>query len=435
MNFYRILENSDIGTKDLSRLELMTKDKVRQTLAIICCGMIIAGLVVSRIGISVGMIGLVGIAVFRKDLGQKFRDFFRQTPLVVVTVIFLIYLVSGLWSEDLTYWLDRVRIKLPFLLLPFAISTLRPFTKKEFHGLLAFFLVIIAGGVTFSLINYLLHFDSFNATYLKGQVLTTPVDHIRFSLMVVFAVASGIYLLFQKFYFKYPWEKWGIAALTGICFLFLHVLAVRSGLLALYVVLLFLLGWYVFTYKKYLTGSWILALLIALPLGAFQLFPTLKNKARYMDYDLVMMSRNKKWEHLSDGGRVASMINGITVGSKSPIVGVGVGDLITEMDEAYTTNFPKMTKRLIPHNQYIFVFATTGILGLLLFLWGTFYSLFIRPFRRHMLFVSLHLIIFTSFLIESTIEGQLGTAFYALFLILGLHQIPNSTTTPRTDTA
>ncbi len=83
---------------------------------------------------------------------------------------------------------------------------------------------------------------------------------------------------------------------------------------------------------------------------------------------------------------------------------------------------------LLPHNQFVFVAAGTGIAGLLIFCLGIFLPLFNRKNLGNILFICFYIIVLSSFFTEATVEEQMGTAFYLLFLLLmhGYIQSENS---------
>ncbi len=389
------------------------------------CLIIIISMVTSRVGISIGMIGLIAAGIIRKDLGSRIFSFFRQPVYVLITGVFFIYGISGLYSENTTFLLERLRIKLPFLLLPFAFSTFPALPKKYWQGLMAAFVTVIFLAGIYTLINYSMDFKQINLSYMKAKVIPTPIDHVRFSLMVVFSSIAGLHLFSNRFHIKYPWERHIILGMVVFLILFLHILAVRSGLLTLYIAFLYLLAHYTLKTRKWGIGLGFLAGLVVLPVASWFIFPTLQNKLTYAHHDYIMFSKAKKINNLSDGGRMVSILNGLEVGRSNLWLGVGMGDVRDQVNQIYQTKYPKIEPRnwLIPHNQFVFVFAGTGLIGASLFI-GIFFSplLLSRAHRKDYLLISFHLIIFTSFLMESTIEVQYGTTFYILFLLLLLNR-------------
>lgn len=164
--------------------------------------------------------------------------------------------------------------------------------------------------------------------------------------------------------------------------------------------------------------------LIALPIIAYLTMPTLQNKIKYMFYDLQQYYYHDKVENLSDSKRILSIQMGVKAGMQQPIIGLGYGDIKHHVKKMYQKETPKLPEedRIIPHNQFVFIFAGTGIVGLLLFLWATLYPILTNRHYREPLFLSFNLIILSSFMTEPVLEVQLGTAFYVLFLLFLLKQ-------------
>ena len=121
--------------------------------------------------------------------------------------------------------------------------------------------------------------------------------------------------------------------------------------------------------------------------------------------------------HYSDGNRLLSIKLGLEIGNVNPILGIGIGDLEKEIFSKYENNYPEILPevRLTPHNQYVYVYAACGAIGLLLFLISTLYPLFSKESYSNYLFLSIYIILLSSFLSEATIENQLGTAIFITF--------------------
>ena len=82
---------------------------------IFACGLILVGLISYRALMSIGMITLGVRAVLSLRPKENIQHLLQNKALLALLGIFFLYVVSGLWSENLYYWLDRVRMKLPFL--------------------------------------------------------------------------------------------------------------------------------------------------------------------------------------------------------------------------------------------------------------------------------------------------------------------------------
>jgi hypothetical protein len=279
-----------------------------QSVGVICILFIMGGMVASEVMMSMGMIFLAASAVFNLNFRQNMLHFFRHRALLALTLIFAVYFVSGLWSENTVWWLDRVRMKLPFLLMPMAIVSIPRMDRAVYLKLLYTFFIWISLASLHSLALYLADYEAINSAYSEGRVLPTPVQHIRFSLMAAFCVAIGAYLLRERFVWKYAWERRLIQALTLFLIVYLHILAVRSGLLALYAMMLYYAALLVLERRKYLLAGGLAAAMVLAGLLAYQYVPSFQNRINYSLYTLRMFEKQEQISELSDARRIGSLV-------------------------------------------------------------------------------------------------------------------------------
>jgi hypothetical protein len=100
-------------------------------------------------------------------------------------------------------------------------------------------------------------------------------------------------------------------------------------------------------------------------------------------------------------------------------IGVGTGDVKEAFRDAYTENESPLNNayRLRAHNQYLTMWLTYGIGGLILFLLVVFFPVMKRQ-RRDSLTVMIVLLVSLSFITEDTLESQAGVMFMAFFYTL-----------------
>jgi O-antigen ligase len=380
----------------------------------------IAGLFISRALVSISMIVLVAYAVVMSNPVTTFRSFYSDKILLTLWFVFIIYLVSGLNStEDPAFLLERLRLKLPFLALPVGFAVFRKnFAPRIFYLLIYFFLLLVTITALLLTFQYILHYEKINNLYVEGRVMKTPFNHVRYSLMVSFAIFTGYYLLLKKFTFRYEWEKSLIAGCSVFLIFFLHLLAVRSGIVGFYLCLVYLIFNFIFRHRQLKTALVLSATIILLPVLMYALLPPVKAKVNYMKYDLAQLLLFNNASGLSDGGRIISIEKGMELFREHFWTGVGVGDLEQEMKLKLDAAPEHPRDELLPHNQFLFVGASAGIFGLLMFCFAIFLPLFNRKNINNVLFVCFYIIILSSFFTEATIEEQMGTAFYLLFFLL-----------------
>lgn len=409
----------------------------RQQLAIFLCCLLMVALIYSPFLLSVSIIGLIVISVFNLKVSEKvsfglhpnlkenLRKLKKHRAFLAITLFFFIVLLLGIPVEDTTYWLERLRLKLPFLFLPFVFVSLPDFSKRQYLGLLYFLLAILFITCIGIGVNYLLHFEEINLMIRRGKPMPVPRNHIRFSLLLATGIMAGAYLYWKKFYWKYQWEKKWIGGVTLFLFLFMHILSVRSGLLVFYLASIFLLGRYMYITRRYFIGLSLIITLMALPGIAYLTIPSFTTKMDYARWDLKKYFSNKKEElnYHSDSERLISVQIGWQIGSENPIFGVGAGDLKKEVLARYAVQYPQITSPKMPHNQLLSVFAGMGIVGLFLFLVAFFLPLFYKKNYRNPLLVAFCCIIFFSFMMENTIENSMGIGLYAFFICFFIKNI------------
>ena len=94
-----------------------------------------------------------------------------------------------------------------------------------------------------------------------------------------------------------------------------------------------------------------------------------------------------------------------------------------EIDKVFRTKYPEFKQTHMPHNQFLFVAAGTGLAGLGLFCIALFYPLFYRKNYRNDLMLAFYTISLTAFMIEHSIENSLGVGFFVFFLTLFINHL------------
>jgi O-antigen ligase len=390
--------------------------------ALIAVVMMIIGLQMpdSPVLLSGGMITLLLSGLLNVNIKQNFNAFIGDKALIALTLIFFIFLFSGINSSNMDYLGERLRIKLPFLAMPFAFVAFRGRPVKWFYFLLYLFFLIMVGFCIYEFIQYLSDYKTVNKLYETSYVIDTPGSHVRFSLMVAFAIFVGVYLIQKGFLKSFKYVYFLNISFTIFLIIYLHVLAVRSGILAFYLSVGYLVVYSVFKSKNYKVGGALLLSLIIVPVIAINMFPTLKAKLGYTQYSYIVYKQQNQINHFSDGARWQSVIIGYKLFKEHWLTGTGIGNLQDDMYKMYETNYPDILPeyRFIPHNEFL-VFATgCGIFGLIAFIAILIVSVLYKKSWQNWLFAVLNIIIISSFFTEPTIEEQIGTAFYIIFFLI-----------------
>lgn len=359
----------------------------------------------------------------RPDFINEFRQFQKDPPWYALSLIFFMVLISGLYSNDTAYWLERLRIKAPFLLLPLAFFLIPPISRRTYHKILLAFIAIMCLSSLPIAFDMIREYNQMVLRLQQGQPIPTPGNHIRYSLLLALASLTGILLLVDQTLAKAKLLRWMLIGASIYLFIFIHLLAVRSGIAALYLtslIFLFRAFWNP-RFKEKAVG--LLAVIIITPIIAYFAIPSFQNRINYMMRDFSQY-QSQKWDAYSDAERILSIRTGLDIATEHPILGVGA-DLKSQMKERFHKAYDKYSF-IMPHNQFVSVLASHGILGLLLFVVAILAPLWPVAHWDNHYFIALHSIIFSSFLVENTIETSVGVAIYLFFLLVGLNHMKSS---------
>ncbi len=365
--------------------------------------------------LTISIISFPVIALLGGNYREKWQNFKSNKAYLAVTTLFFIIAFSGLYSELSSFYWDRVRVALPFLILPIAFSSLPKLSTKQIQQFYYFMIMAVFVVSVGTFINYLSNYTFLNNELNHGRPIPTPIHHIRYSLLLAFTIVIGCWLIINKVILKYKWERWIIIGITIFLFVWLHILSVRSGIAVLYVTLFLLSLQYVFKTKRYVLGISVMLTIAAAPFIAYQTIESFKNRITYAIHDFQNFQQGQV-KNFSDGERIVSLQTGIEIGNKNPLFGIGIGNLSEEIKQVYAEKHEGFEVKR-PHNQFIFFYAAIGIIGTLAFLIAFLTPLFYQRNYSDELIIAFHIIVFLSFMVENTIGTAIGTAFYSFFLL------------------
>jgi len=401
---------------------------VREPVAFLLCLGMIVGFFWSRAVLSVSIVLLFANSLYPGYLRQNWAQWKKDKFSIGCLLFFLVYFLSVFWSRDHAMWWDVVTNKLPFLVLPFAFLSI-PFYKARYRDIIVVTLFILQVSVIFySLSQLLLHPEAYIRGYNFSQVLPTTKynDHIRFSLSLVLSLLIIFYLLFEKEKVRLSRALTVFFAFCGVLFIvYLHILAVKTGILCLY--LMAVLYVLVRFFKRHTLLAVILVLIVGtLPVVAYFLIPTFHKKINYVLYEYRDAQHREKYDYnFSDQGRMLSYKVGFAVLKDHLLTGTGAGDLKANMNEAYLLHHPEVPpdNRLIPHNQFLCTAAAVGIVLLATLLWMCLAAFFQLPYPRIYGRIT-SVVMVAALMAEAMLEVQFGVFVY-LFFILFWRNIKN----------
>lgn len=349
--------------------------------------------------------------------GKNFAALKKAWPIVV---FFAIMLVSLSYSDNLSYGFKLIERKLSLLLFPLFFISMPPDSKNIQYSLKAFVLSCLAAclvshtGTVIKLFeNNDTWFDIFNKNY-SYQSLTayTGLHSSYFALYLVFA--SGI--LIVQLEQKRSLYKHILDVLCIVYFVFFTIhLSARLPIMVMY--LLVTMSALVYQYKKGRIWKGIGIFFIANMLVAALLYNVRVTRYRFQQIFGITYGNGTK---ANDGAHKLNLWGAAIGSNKNFFFGEGIGDskekIIEELKIRSLEN--EHQKQLNSHNQYIETYVSTGMLGLLTYLFICLALLAYFYKQRNPYGVILILAFMMCTLTESMLERNKGIAFISFFATL-----------------
>ena len=167
--------------------------------------------------------------------------------------------------------------------------------------------------------------------------------------------------------------------------------------------------------------SGLLLFATVLPYTLFKTVPNVghRYKQLYWETSVFMNGEYKKHEYIYFTGvrRLIFLQNGWQLVKKHPMIGVGIGDYLQELNEVYIkdgTDFPMNI-----HNQFLYIWGGTGLWGLLVFLgslllWGK--VLWRRPPKITLFALSVLVFYLVVMIGDAVLRMQIDCMSFAFFL-------------------
>ncbi|MBP6455702.1 MAG: O-antigen ligase family protein, partial [Chitinophagaceae bacterium] len=325
------------------------------------------GLFFSRALLSISMMGLIAIALLSPQLKKNVSLFLKSKSDILLTGMFFLYAISYFWSEDKIYWSSRLQLMGPFLVLPIAFISLPQWEKNWWEKAVLFFILLCFGGVCWSSFYYAQHFQEINSMYKFSKTIPTPFknDHIRFSLSLVISIICCGLFLFKNNNSKII--KISSLVLGTIFIVFLHILSVRSALISLYLVAFYFLIIFLIKQKSIKNILILISLASLFIILMYNYSAPFKAKINYTKWTFEQFNNPKAFSTTSDGARIFSYKAAFQIFKNNPIIGVGTGDVHLAMKKEYL-NLGVPELNIIPHNQFLLLLVSLGIIGFVYFI-------------------------------------------------------------------
>jgi O-antigen ligase len=396
--------------------------KHQSNIAIFLALAMVYGFLAGRAILSSGMFLFFVNAIWN----TKPKDWWQQKWWLLGLSWVALYALSFFWSTDIPYWQERFQVKYAFIIFPLAMGCLPKISINNLKILTWGIIVLAVGGCAYSLHFYFADAEHILNNYFKSKVFKTPAykDHIRFSVFIAWVIVWCSYM-FPKMTKRI--EKVALIITTAFLAVYLHILAVRSGLLFLYS-FAFLYVIFLFIRKRFMQGGLIVLSIVVAVFVLFQSTPSFREKIYYGIYSINEYRQGNETADYSDIGRIISYKLASKIIVKHPLIGIGAGDVREEMKKQYELFSPdtKPEQMIVPHNQIMEVTLVGGIVTLTPFLIWLLYPIKKMNRSRGSFYIMANWFgLFLCIMVEAMLEMQFGVFVY-LFAMLWIQKAVQS---------
>ena len=382
----------------------------------------LTGFLYSRALLSIGMMVLVINALLQPGLRERLQLWWGNRALVLLSTLFVLPLLSGLWSDDTAAWWHASQIRIPLLLLPVAMVRQQGFTRTHLLQLSWCWMLVLLSGVVWSMVQYFQYPEVFNEAYLKAKVMATPSggDYIRFSMAIILVLLLWLHL---------EWKGWltgnsqWLMRLLAVIFIgYLHLLSSKTGWLGLYGVVFPVALVTLWRRNQRLLVAVVLSAAIAIPWLSYQYVPTIRNRIGYIRYDFDLYSQNAFVKGQSDGYRVLSWKAGWQVFREHWVQGVGFGNIKPRLAAWHRQHDTVVQDgEVFLSNEWLIMACGAGVAGFVFFTLAVAVLFFSTPWRKSLYALAMLFFFLLTFLYENTLSIQLGAFLYPFAIMWWYH--------------
>ncbi len=366
------------------------------------------------LSISIGLMAIASIYLIVKGeshFNQAHNG--QKWTMGLLTILFLLVILQVFQLGPTTFWLNQLMMKLPIVIIPLYLLTTGITIPKSEEAFTVLFAVVVLTAIV-SVVNYWMNFAHYNALLLESKHI--PIiggsHHIYFGIFMTLCFWLGVYYSYFG-RFRVFWLV-GCVVLT-LC---MHILVSRTGLLAFYLSGFAFFAWFIWHFRMEKRVLWLAVLALSLPIIAFQVSGSLRNKIAnsYEDFEAVRSGEDINYKSLAM--RVEAWKTTTDVIRKNTWLGVGSEAFEHEMQNQYEVNesplYPE--NRIGPHNQFLESGAKYGIIAILVLL--ALFIVSIKHWHGNPFLMLITVVFLFVFLIESLLERQLGMIAFTLFFML-----------------
>lgn len=125
-----------------------------------------------------------------RNIKTRFNDFIHNKVAVVMVSVYVMHLLGLIYTYDFPSAFHDLRIKLPLLIMPLVLSTMKPLDRKQFDTVLWFFIAAVFFVTVLGTVKFI------RRDFVDVRELSPFINYIRLALCIVFSIfVLGYYLV------------------------------------------------------------------------------------------------------------------------------------------------------------------------------------------------------------------------------------------------
>jgi O-antigen ligase len=352
---------------------------------------------------------IIGLISNKKDIFFKTR-----LVLLIYILLFIVYVFSGIYSENRDWYIFEIEKKLGLLVLPLSFFVIA-ISKNQKRNLLTVFAFSTVFWLVFCLIlSFFKAYQTNDYSYLYMDKLADWIGMLRvyFSLYIFFSL-----IILWHDYVDKRGNKTIVVTSMLLCVLGMFLFMSRIQLPVLFLFLCILMFQY-FKNKGFLVSGILSLLVLGFIFGGLIYFIQPLNQ----QFLGALEKFHPKHAYTLDANgfneRLIFWKCSIELIKENIFFGVGIGDLFEELSACYTNIGLPRLNRFNCHNQYLQMWLSIGVFG-----FATFISLLIFHFKiafksKDSIYLAFLVVICLGFLTESLLELQRGIVFFILISLI-----------------
>ena len=375
---------------------------------------------------------LIFLTSFKYFLSNHKEKYFSKT-FFINSILFFTYVVSLLYSTDITQAFRKLGPAISIIIFPIIFFVFLDNYKIKRNVIYTTINLLSISTIVFLIIYYIYLFfaphpnnpalDYPSTFFFRRSLINMPIWDIHPIYLSLFIVISIFNFLRISKSTIYTNKTLFISSLILQLVLMITLFLMSSKAAVLFLLLTGILIYSKNKFQTIIIGVSLFSLLAVL----IFLIPQTKTRFKELIHLKTYNLENLDYKN-STQIRIVIWQTTLEKINESPIFGYGIGDVKSVLDESYKDKSPVLLeKNYNSHNQYLGIWLSVGVIGVLFFVYFLFYNFNSAIHSKDYFFLAILIFYTFSFLTENILERQLGAMlFFFLVNLFGSYNFKKS---------